>query len=121
MYAVVIHRGITLSTQILLEGNIDTAQQQRIERILMLQLGTMANRFAHLKATISQGDEKVALEYQCTLVATLKQGGRLEFSMENSGLHVCVADAAARLVREARRVSSEPFLGGEAEQRQSAK
>ena len=98
-----------MSTQIVLEGNIEESNLERIERILMLQIGTVSGRFASLKATVSEGSPQAPLAYQCKLVATLKNGGRLEVSMVNSGLHVCVADAAARLVREVRRSNQDSF------------
>lgn len=102
-----------MSTQIVLEGNIDESNLERIERILMLQLGTVASSFTHLKAVIREGSDVAPLAYQCELITTLKSGARLEVSMVNSGLHVCVADAAARLVREVRRANHTSFRSAE--------
>jgi hypothetical protein len=49
-----------------------------MKRILMLQLGTVAGRFASLKATVSEGSPEAPLAFQCKLVTTVKNGGRLE-------------------------------------------
>lgn len=105
-----INNGVKLvSTQIILEGNIDESNLERIERIVLLQLGTMAGRFASLRVVVSEGSADAPLAYQCKLTGTQKNGARVEVSMVNSGLHVCVADAVARLVREVRRATRETF------------
>ena len=98
-----------MSSQTVLEGNIEESNLERIKRILMLQLGTVAGRFASFKATVSEGSPEAPLAFQCKLATTVKNGGRLEVSMVNSGLHVCVADAAARLVCEVRRSNQDSF------------
>ena len=98
-----------MSPQIVLEGKIDPGHLERIERILLLQLGAVASRFTSLKAVVSEGSSEAPLAFQCKLSASLKSGGQLDVTMVNSGLHVCVADAGARLVREVRRSSKDSF------------
>jgi hypothetical protein len=92
-----------VAVQIVLQGDIEVETQGRIERLLNLQLGSVLSRFVSLKAVVSKHHGENAVPYQCELFATLKNGSRLEVTMLNSGVHVCVADAAARLLREVRR------------------
>lgn len=92
-----------MAVQIVLQGDIENQSLGRIERILNLQLGSVSSRFASLKAIVSKQPSENAVPYRCELIGTLKNGNRLEVTMLNSGVHVCVADAAARLLREVRR------------------
>lgn len=98
-----------MTPQIVLEGSIDTQSAERIERVLLLQLGTVTSRIASLKANVREGGERASLPYQCELHCVLKDGKKLSVSMINAGLHVCVADAAARLLREVRRHNQAHF------------
>lgn len=100
-----------MATQIVLKSDLSNEEnsqpdfQDRIKRILMLQLGTVVGRFTQLKAELNQAETGQPGLFSCNLEGTLRSGEKLEVTMVNTGIHVCVADAGARLTREVRRYS----------------
>ena len=110
-----------MTPQIVLEGNIDESSIERIERILLLQLGTITSRIASMRVLVQEGMSGTSLPYKCELNCTLKDGARLKVEMLNAGLHVCVADAGARLVREVRRHNHSSFRSASALDQEEAR
>lgn len=102
---VVFVRGSGVTPQIISDIESDAECDARIVRILHLQLTSVEARLSSLKILLGEDVSSTTqqVRYRCEIKAVLKNGQKLQLVMFNSGLHICVADAAARLVREIRR------------------
>ncbi|MFT7246265.1 MAG: hypothetical protein ACI82A_003639 [Candidatus Azotimanducaceae bacterium] len=103
--AVLFDRGFNVTPQIISDIESDAECDARIVRILQLQLTSVEARLSSLKIFLGEDESNATqqVRYRCEIKAALKSGQKLQLVMFNTGLHICVADAAARLVREIRR------------------
>jgi hypothetical protein len=103
--AVLFDRGSNVTPQIISDIESSAESDARIVRILQLQLNSVEARLSGLKIFLGEDVSNTTqqVRYRCEIKAALKSGQKLQLVMFNTGLHICVADAAARLVREIRR------------------
>jgi len=109
--AVLLDRDSGMTPHIISDIESDAEADARIIRILQLQLTSVEARLSSLKILLSEDILSTAqpVRYRCEIKAALKNGQKLQLVMFSSGLHICVADAAARLVREIRRSRQDPL------------
>ena len=109
--AVSFDRGSSVVPQIISDIDSDAECDARIVRILQLQLTSVEARLSSLKILLGEDVSSTTqhVRYRCEIKAELKSGQKLQLVMFNTGLHICVADAAARLVREIRRSRQGPL------------
>ena len=84
---------------------VDAECQPRIEGILKLQLGSVRDSLHSMHARISRlpATDGGPLNYRCELLGKLKDGSALQVVICSTGIHICVADAAANLSRRVKR------------------
>jgi hypothetical protein len=80
---------------------VDEELRGRVEGIVTLQLGSSMVNLSVLKVTVAKvGDsEPGRASFRCELNARLERGTSIQVVMLGSGVHICVADATARLAR----------------------
>lgn len=89
-----------MEPQIELMG-IEPELKQRIEDIVALQLGSVLINLTSLRVRVSKlnGEALGQPSFRCELIGRLDKGSGLQVVMLGSGIHICVADATARLAR----------------------
>jgi len=109
--SVLFDRDSGMTPQIISDFESDAECDARIVRILQLQLTTVEARLSSVKIILGEdlSNTNGQVRYRCEINATMKNAQKLQLVMFNAGLHICVADAAARLVREIRRSQQDPL------------
>lgn len=86
--------------QIELNG-VDDELRERIDSIVTLQLGSAMVNLSALKVTVARvaDHDPGQASFRCELNGKLEKGSGIQVVMVGSGVHICVADATARLAR----------------------